>query len=198
MVKTLDVWLAALKTPLKKRGYELTDKQIGANFELFKNRAPELGVRDVDSILAEAQQLAQKLTPEVTLYPGVTEVLSTLHARGIKLALVTTSEHAMVDPILNKYNIAPFFDAIICGDDVSRQKPDAQPVLMALSKLQAKSEESIIVGDSSTDIRAGQAAGIDTAVVYPPDHVSFYNIDALKKYGPTVVLTDIRDATNLV
>jgi beta-phosphoglucomutase-like phosphatase (HAD superfamily) len=62
------------------------------------------------------------------LYPDAVAVLEALHARGRRIALVTTSRHDRIDTALARHKIEYLFAAVVCGDDVKNLKPSAEPV----------------------------------------------------------------------
>lgn len=70
--------------------------------------------------------------------PGVKELLSGLVAKGIKTALVTSSERWMMEKIVNQIGIAIFFDVLISGDDVVANKPAPDPYVLAIARLNSK------------------------------------------------------------
>ncbi|KQL55710.1 MULTISPECIES: pyrophosphatase PpaX [Bacillaceae] len=96
----------------------------------------------------------------VTIYPGVKEGVKRLHDEGYKLAIVTTKikETAMMG--LKLTGLDDYFDVIIGLDDVTKEKPNPEPIYKALEQLHAKAEEAIMVGDNSHDILAAKNAGI--------------------------------------
>jgi pyrophosphatase PpaX len=198
LAQTLDIWLECLKIPLEKRGYHLTDEEIGADYTAFKLRMKDQDDAEVvDAIIAEAKELALHREPNVELYPDALEVLEYLHDERRKLALVTMSEHAKIDLLLKKFNLTDLFDAVVCGDDVSNQKPQAEPLEKALDLLRGNLQQAIMVGDSSNDIKAAHNAGIDSALFYPAKHTTFYNLDTLKELQPTMVIEDFKELMRL-
>ena len=197
LAQTLDIWLECLKVPLKKRGFHLTDEEIGADYTAFKLRMQGHDAEVIDAIIDEAKELALQRVPDVELYPDALEVLEHLHAEGSKLALVTMSEHVKIHLLLQKFNLSHLFDAVVCGDDVSNQKPHAEPLEKALDLLHGDAKHAIMVGDSSSDIKAAHNAGVDSALFYPAKHTTFYNLDTLKELQPTMVIEDFKELTRL-
>ena len=53
----------------------------------------------------------------------------------------------------------PYFDAIICGDEVDHGKPDPEMMLKACKRLGVETKSAVLVGDTSADITAGKKAG---------------------------------------
>jgi pyrophosphatase PpaX len=100
-----------------------------------------------------------------TSYPGVVEVVRTLHARRAKLALVTSKMSMGAARGLRLLGLEEEFSVRVCADDVERGKPDPEPVLMALDALGSSPEEALFIGDSHHDIEAGRRAGVTTVAV---------------------------------
>lgn len=105
-------------------------------------------------------------------YAGVEELLVELTARGAGLAVVTSKSRMTVDMAFRRVPIEDYFGAVITADDSERHKPDPQPVQLAMRRLDVTPEESVYIGDSPFDIKAGHAAGAATAGVgwgmFPP------------------------------
>ena len=102
----------------------------------------------------------------IELFPGVIELLEKLKAdKNYKVGLVTSRLWETTALGLEKYDMEKYFDAIITHDDTDKHKPDPEPVLLALKKLNAKSEEAIMIGDSMFDIFCARNAGTKTALV---------------------------------
>ncbi len=92
-------------------------------------------------------------------YPGVKEGLTALTAAGIALACVTNKLERFSAPLLERTGLARFFDALVCGDTVSRLKPDPLPYVHACSLLAVVPAQAVVIGDSANDAIAGRAAG---------------------------------------
>jgi len=199
LAKTLDIWLEACRIPLQKRGLKLTDEEIAASFGMFEEQVRRWGfASEVDMIADEADEIASLKLPKVDLYPDALEVLSRLKDLGKKTAVVTTSMHSQIRDALNNHNMIDLFDVIIAWDDVTKHKPNAEPVEKAIRALGGNKNESIMIGDTEKDILAGQNAGIDTVLFYPPEHSKFYNFDKLKSHNPTYIIQDFRQLIDIV
>lgn len=93
------------------------------------------------------------------LFPDVEQTLSTLHAQGLPMALVTNKPTPFVAPLLEALNIARYFSVVIGGDDVKNKKPHPEPLLLVAQKLGIEPQALLFVGDSRNDIQAARAAG---------------------------------------
>lgn len=98
-------------------------------------------------------------------YPGVFETIRTLHEQRFKLAVVTTKRRETAEIGLKIGRLAPFFDVLVPLDEVSKAKPDPEPIRRALELLDAVPEKAMMIGDSPSDIQAGKNAGTYTAGV---------------------------------
>jgi len=102
---------------------------------------------------------------EATLYPGVLEGLEAFRAHGAKLAVVTNKPTEFTLPLLKHSGLAPWFDAIVCGDTCERKKPDPQPLLHACQLLGCAPSETLVIGDSINDAKAARDAGMAVVAV---------------------------------
>lgn len=92
-------------------------------------------------------------------YPGVHEGLKQLSAAGIALACVTNKLQRFTVPLLERTGLARFFSVLVCGDTVSRLKPDPLPYVHACQSLAVVPGQAVVIGDSANDAVAGRAAG---------------------------------------
>lgn len=99
----------------------------------------------------------------VRSYPGVPTTLSVLASRGKQLAVVTSKLHADAVRGLRATGLDVFFSTVIGADDVARGKPHPDSVKRAMAELGVGATESVLIGDSPHDLRAGHAAGVATA-----------------------------------
>ncbi|WP_028312357.1 phosphoglycolate phosphatase [Derxia gummosa] len=92
-------------------------------------------------------------------YPGVAEGLAVMRARGLKLAVVTNKPSELVRPLLERFQLAHFFDAFVGGGDTPQKKPDPQPLRHACALMDVALESAVMIGDSMNDALAGRNAG---------------------------------------
>jgi pyrophosphatase PpaX len=197
LAQSLDIWLNCLKAELVQHGHQFSDKEIGADFGAFIERMKHKNINDIVMIVDQANRASEKLLPEVPLYPDVLHILESLKHADKKVALVTTSERARIDISLEKHGLKHLFDAIICADDVTNIKPHPEPLEKALSLLGADKKLSVMIGDSEKDIQAATNAGIDSILFHPERHKLFYDLEALKSYNPTYIVSNFKDILGL-
>ncbi len=98
-------------------------------------------------------------------YPGVVEMVRAIQASGRQLGLVTSKNRSGAQRGLNLIGLGESMQVIVGADDVTRPKPDPEPVLQALERLGANPSSTVFVGDSHHDVHSGRAAGVFTAGV---------------------------------
>lgn len=91
--------------------------------------------------------------------PHLLPVLTELRRRGVALALVTSTSSHLIAAGLRRLRLEDLFDVVICGDMVSKRKPDPEPYRKAMDRLGAAPEECVVIEDSPVGIQAGKAAG---------------------------------------
>ena len=99
-------------------------------------------------------------------FDGIEQMLVSLRSAGRRLGIVTSKSHDAVDLAGRVLPwLGGLFDVVIAAEDSVRHKPEADPILEALSRLGAAPESAVYVGDAPFDIRAGRAAGVTTIAV---------------------------------
>jgi len=97
---------------------------------------------------------------EMPPLPGVEKMIKNASARGIKLAIASSSSSDWVWCNLARLGLLKYFDAICGGNEVDAVKPDPSLYRMALAELDVHPDESIVFEDSPNGIIAAQNAGI--------------------------------------
>ncbi|MBO9454588.1 HAD hydrolase-like protein [Paracoccus sp. R12_1] len=99
------------------------------------------------------------------LYPGVAAALDRLQDDGFRLAVCTNKPEALARTLLAELGIAGVFHALIGADTLPVRKPDPRPYRAAVEAAGGKVGQSFLLGDTETDRRTGQAAGVRVALV---------------------------------
>lgn len=99
------------------------------------------------------------------LHPGMDEMLRYLKQKGLRLAVFTGKGRRTATITLDEFGIAGYFDLIVSGNDVVNYKPHPEGITRVLETFALKPEETLMVGDSLTDLKASRAAGVNIASV---------------------------------
>lgn len=96
--------------------------------------------------------------PEIDWRPGALDLLAALRADGVPCALVSSSWRPVLEAVLERLPDGSF-DVVVSGDEVRAGKPAPDPYLQAADQLGVDPTDCIVLEDSPTGSRAGQAAG---------------------------------------
>jgi HAD superfamily hydrolase (TIGR01509 family) len=135
---------------------------------------------DAPALLREREALAQQLHQSknrlyaervqamgLPLREGVLELMADCRARGMRMAITTTTSRANVEVLLRPH-LGPAwqqgFAALVCGEDVARKKPDPAVYLLALQRLAIAPQAALAIEDSPGGVAAACAAGVPVVV----------------------------------
>ena len=136
----------------------------------------------------------QRVLEETDVPEGVRDMLETLHARGLKLAVCSAADRRKV-----MYNLLPIgvsedkFGAFITGSDVERKKPFPDIYLMGAELLGVEPKDCLVVEDAVSGIQAAHAAGMDAAAV----PTTFSKEELQARVHPEYMLNHIKELTDL-
>jgi len=99
------------------------------------------------------------------LYPGVREGIDWLKSQGYRLGCVTNKAARFTLPLLTDLGVHDDFELVVSGDTMPVKKPDPAPLLHAARYFGVAAGESLMVGDSVSDVRAARAAGFQIVCV---------------------------------
>jgi phosphoglycolate phosphatase len=124
-------------------------------------------------------------------YPGVTEALEKLD--GHKMAVLTNKPVNFSREMLTRLGLAPYFAYIYGGNSFPQKKPDPVGLRTLMEDLQISSRQTLMVGDSDTDVLTGRNAGVWTCgVTYG------FGAHTLQQVSPDLVIDDLRELPPLL
>lgn len=154
--------------------------------EVFRRAAPDVGPAVIGALCASYRQCADAadFVRQFRLYADVAETLAALHASPLRLVIGTSKGRATTLDILAHCGIDRYIDAVIGGDCVERGKPHPEMIERARGLFAVAPQRTLMVGDTSFDIRMGQAAGVATcAVTY-----GMHEADSLRHLQPDFII----------
>ncbi len=128
------------------------------------------------------------------LYPGVREGLDYMKASNYVLGCVTNKAAQFTIPLLKDLGIHDDFVNIVCGDTLTKKKPDPLPLLHSAEVLGVSPEKSLMLGDSVSDVKAARAAGFQIVCMsYGYNH----GVD-IRESSPDAVIDSMVELKNLL
>jgi HAD superfamily hydrolase (TIGR01509 family) len=139
-------------------GPAMTAEQV---VERYRLGVPELILADAlgrGVTAAEADVYYRQLAEaELAPYPGVTEALAGLRARGHRIAILTGTSSRAASILLAAAGVSA--DLVIGGDQVRLPKPAGDGLALVASKLSVSPSSLAYIGDAPNDLRAARAVG---------------------------------------
>jgi len=144
--------------------------------------------------LAMAEKHELEAAGHTSLFPGAVATLKALRRMDLKIGLCTINNERSMNHILKRFKIANFFDASVPRNMVNHFKPHPEHLETAIRALGVSAEETLVAGDSSTDMQSAKALKI--IAVGLPTGVS--TVEQLMRGGADYVITAITDLPLLV
>ncbi len=104
------------------------------------------------------------LGEHTTLFPGMSEVLEHLEARGLPWGVVTNKPAWLTEPLMATLGLRERAAALVSGDTCPQAKPHPAPLYHACRQSGLHPRNCLYLGDAPRDIEAARAAGMPAAV----------------------------------
>jgi len=199
---TLPAWTGAFDTVLQHHGVQVPEEQV-INYcfhscpdEVIRSHGIADGVAFKERVWNTVIDRMELVEP----FQDLVETLVALRSHGFKLAVVTNTRRAAIEPVLSRWNVRHHFEAVITIEDVSHGKPDPEMLQRALNKLNVSPSHTYIVGDSKSDVVAGKRAGIKTIGFSPRENWKYLALEALRYTEPSHLVhsyADLREVFGL-
>lgn len=193
--------LNATLTKLGRREHSVTEVQgylgWGAPILISKALAATGGALPEDQVSQITKDFldfyAEHPIVDTVIFPGALEALRALKGGGFRLGICTNKPSVTAAPVLDQLGLNGYFEAVICGDQVAKKKPDGGHVLDTIQALGGNRESSVMIGDSENDIDAANHAGVSSIAVTfgyaharPEDLGANALIDHFDELGPLI------------
>ncbi len=109
-------------------------------------------------------------TDQPRLVPGVLAFLNELNQHNIKILLASSSTQENINLVLNKHQIAGYFQHKVGGDQVENGKPDPEIFLLAAKEAKTLPSQCLVIEDSRNGVAAAKAAGMKCIGFKDPAH----------------------------
>jgi phosphoglycolate phosphatase len=174
--------------------FELIASYVGRGVTVLVTRA--LGEHSTDANVQKGlayflEYYRQHMLDNTTMYSGVSEALEKLSGRT--LAVLTNKPVRFSQEMLTRLGIAPKFVHIYGGNSFPQKKPDPTGLQKLMAEVQASPRQTLMVGDSDTDVLTGRNAGAWTCgVTYG------FGARSLEDAPPDLLLDDLRELPALL
>jgi HAD superfamily hydrolase (TIGR01509 family) len=150
-----------------ERGLTLPEGHFKAGFGK-KNEViiPAMGWGSDPSLIKELADRKEELYRElvaaegVIVLPGARELLLALKEAGIPRAVGSSTPRGNLDALFAATGLNAFFDAVVCGTDVTHGKPDPEVFLKGAAILGLAPHRCIVIEDAFAGIEAARSGGM--------------------------------------
>jgi len=120
--------------------------------------------------LARSEEVAREVyLKKVAIADGLRALVADLRRRKVPTAIASSLPRRWIDLVVNRFALAPHFDAIVSSDDVGgRTKPAPDIYLEAVRRIARAPAECLAIEDSNVGVRAAKAAGLVCAALRTP------------------------------
>jgi phosphoglycolate phosphatase len=193
LVETAPDLVATLNVVLTREGFSPVAYEIGRNFvgggaKLMLAHGIKADGRIVEPALLDRMfadfiaYYADNVAVHSRPYPGLVEALDVLSERGHRFAVCTNKLEHLSVLLLNELKLTDRFVSICGQDTFGIQKPDPEILRRTIGAAGGDVNNTIMIGDSETDILTARAAGIPVVAVdfgYSERPVAEYKPDRL-------------------
>jgi HAD superfamily hydrolase (TIGR01509 family) len=167
----------AWREVLGRHGYDLADDDIAATrgqsyrdvHAYFADRSTIPSADDFWPTLSG--RLFELFETDLEVFEDAVATARELKARGVPIAIATSSLRERLDATLRASGLDDVFDVTVAGDEVEDGKPAPDLFLAAAERLGLPPEQCVAVEDSPAGVEAALAAGMRVvAVARHPDH----------------------------
>ncbi len=164
-------------------------------YKLVERALPsDTDVQTVDKCYKEFTQIYKlNMMNKTKPYNGITDLISLLKSKGLKLSVVTNKADFAAKELC-KSLFGDSFDLVIGSAPERENKPSADGVNYILNTLNLNKSDVIYVGDSRVDALTAENAGVDfTAVLW-----GFRDIDDFKEFGVINFANNVKELENVI
>lgn len=166
--KHTDCWVEAFAHFGKRMDRKVVREQIGKGGDLL---VPDtLDAREMRTFGEALQKFRGQLWKEkymrtVQPFPGAVDALRALHARGIKLALASSSNPDEVEYYVDVLGVGDLLEGTTSKEDAEFSKPSPEIFRAALERVKSDPARTLAVGDTPYDILAAHRTPVPIAAV---------------------------------
>lgn len=133
---------------------------------LMEKAAPDASPEMLNTLLRHFRDYYDEHCTDMTEpYPGIPELLETLNARDVKIAVASNKYQDAVDKIIAFYFPEIHFESLHGERSDCPKKPDPSVIFSVLSETPTPKSEVMMVGDSAVDIETARRACIESVGV---------------------------------
>ena len=173
IVDSMPLHYVAWKQALGEHGCEFPEQTFYAwggmpTVQIVETLGAQQGIAmNAEEVAHRKELLYYELLPQLQAVPEVLEQIRLSHGR-IPFAVVSGGNRQSVTNSLTTLGLLDKFDTLVCSEDYTKPKPDAEPFLVAARRLGVAPEDCLVFEDTEMGIQAATAAGMASVKIMQP------------------------------
>ncbi len=184
IVDSEQFYFQAAKIIMDQEDFYMTDEYFGS----FTGTTDEYTWRtikddydlpnSVNHYLERVADIVERLKEEqgLTFYEGVKSFIQTLHQKGYKLAIASSSGMDDIQTVVSTLRVEEYFDELVTGEWFEESKPHPEIYIDTARRLETDPNKCLVIEDSHNGVRAAKSAGMTCIGYvdpkYPPQDLS--------------------------
>lgn len=186
---------ALVNMGIKEASVENIRKAVGMTLPntyqfLTGDENKEKGMKFKDEFMLRADEV---MAQSARFLPFAKEVVLQLKKDGIQLGIVTTKYRHRIISIFELMDLPEFILHVIGADNVKKEKPDPEGLLVMIEDMKLEKKDVLYVGDSIVDAKTAENAGVDFAAVT----TGATKAEEFTSYHPVMIMEDLRPVLSL-
>lgn len=172
---------------------------VGDGYEMLVERAlrycgdSELAHYE-EALVTYMKEFTDHSMDQVQPYDGIAELLDKLKGAGVRIAVLSNKPHEKTVFNITEVFGSDLFDSVAGERREVNRKPDPAGVHMIMEEFNLTADQCLYVGDTSTDMETGSAAGVDTVGVL----WGFRGEKELASYDPRYLVREPKEILAIV
>ena len=161
--------------------------------DALRHSTPGISGKEMERLVERYRYHYLSRDHDLSLFPGVSELLNGLHSSGFLLAVATGKGRRGLDRALEHSGLGPLFAATRCADECF-SKPHPQMLEELMIELSILPGQTLMIGDTTHDLRMASNAGVHALAVDYGAHSS----EQLNELRPLACLGSISEISEWI
>lgn len=155
--------------------------------EIFKSNLLDFGVKTTNVELAEifdyvSEVFYQDMVKYTKPIDSAIKFIKNLHQKGVKLGIVTSDSIVSTQLTLENFGWTNLFDVVVGRESSTETKESGALTKLALEKLGANAQTTIMIGDAPMDYISAKNAGINRTILIATGQICIKELDKTSEF----------------
>lgn len=143
----------------------------------------------INLLIERKSQFEIDLTDRIRLFPGVHELLESLHGK-IKMGLASMNNRSVIIHLVKAANLESYFEVVLTAESIFHSKPNPEIFLKTAAELKVKPRKCVVIEDSIFGVKAAKSANMSCVAVT----TGVYFGEELEAEKPDLVVKTMQDS----